>query len=258
MTFELNDFEAEVLQASHRAPVLVDFWAEWCGPCRILGPTLERLAGEAKGRWSLVKVNTDTHPELASRYGIRGIPDVRLFVDGEPVEGFVGALPEPAIRRWLEENLPSTEDRDFQAAIRAAEGNAEKLEALLVMNPDHHDLRFHLAEAILGTDPERAQALLSRLAPSRAIRPESVLALSTLAEVLGGEQARLLPATALEGLRASDDRMALEALIGALGQGSEASDLLIRRVVLALFQRLGHDHPWVGEFRRRMSEALFR
>ncbi|ARA95192.1 MAG: thioredoxin [Bacteroidetes bacterium] len=101
-------FQKEVIDKSHEKPVLVDFWAPWCGPCRVLGPTLEKLARESGGAWRLVKVNADRHPELNLRYGIRGIPAVKLFVDGDVVAEFVGAQPEPAVRRWLDEHLPAT------------------------------------------------------------------------------------------------------------------------------------------------------
>jgi len=99
-------FQTEVLHKSREKPVLVDFWAPWCGPCRVLSPTLEKLAKESKGAWRLVKINTDRQQELSVFYGVRGIPAVKMFVDGEVQAEFVGALPEPEVRRWLQEHLP--------------------------------------------------------------------------------------------------------------------------------------------------------
>ena len=103
---ELIDFQSDVIEASKTTPVLVDFWAEWCGPCVQLSPTLEKLAEEAGDSWTLLKVNTESQPELAAEYGIRSIPNVKLFVNGEMSGEFIGALPEEEIKRWLESNIP--------------------------------------------------------------------------------------------------------------------------------------------------------
>lgn len=100
-------FQREVLDKSHDKPVVVDFWAPWCGPCRVLGPTIEKLARESGGRWRLVKVNTDGQPGLSQAYGVRGIPAVKLFVDGAVAGEFTGALPEAEVRRWLDAHLPA-------------------------------------------------------------------------------------------------------------------------------------------------------
>lgn len=102
-------FQREVLDKSAQKPVLVDFWAEWCGPCRILGPVLEKLARESKGAWRLVKINTDRQPALSQQYGVRGIPAVKLFRNGQVQAEFTGALPEHAVRRWLDEHLAAVQ-----------------------------------------------------------------------------------------------------------------------------------------------------
>lgn len=99
-------FQEAVIEASHRKPVLVDFWAPWCGPCRVLGPTLKKLAKESNGAWRLVKINTDSFQELSRQYRIQSIPAVKLFYQGKVIAEFVGALPETSVRRWLDEHLP--------------------------------------------------------------------------------------------------------------------------------------------------------
>ncbi len=100
-------FQEDVIETSRRKPVLVDFWAPWCGPCRVLSPTLDKLAKESGGKWRLVKINADSYPGLVQRFGVRGIPAVKLFIDGGVADEFVGALPEHAIREWLARALPA-------------------------------------------------------------------------------------------------------------------------------------------------------
>ena len=182
MAFDVQDFHEEVIRASHEIPVVVDFWAEWCGPCRILGPLLERMAAGAEGRWKLAKVDTETHPDLATAYGIRSIPDVRLFVGGESVDGFMGALPEPAIRRWLEEALAKKGDPRRAGGLARVEeligqGQEEEaasiLELLLAGAPDDSELRFRLARLLVFSEPDRAVELAQRLEP-RGVPHEAV------------------------------------------------------------------------------------
>jgi len=100
-----EQFQEDVIETSHRKPVVVDFWAPWCGPCKMLGPVLDKMAKESEGAWRLVKINTDKHPQIAQRYGVRGIPAVKLFVDGELSDEFVGAMPESEVRKWLQPHL---------------------------------------------------------------------------------------------------------------------------------------------------------
>lgn len=118
MSYDVSDFQTEVLDASHEHPVLADFWAEWCGPCRALGPILEKLASEAEGRWRLAKVDTEAFPETAAREGVRGLPNVKLYVEGRVADEFLGALPEDQIREWLERTLPDPEEHSAQKSSR--------------------------------------------------------------------------------------------------------------------------------------------
>jgi putative thioredoxin len=132
MAHEVHDFQKEVLERSRTVPVLVDFWAEWCGPCRVLGPTLERLAASADGRWVLAKLNTEEFPDVAMQYGIRSIPNVKLFIDAKPVNEFVGALPEPAIVEWLKKAIPAKKITEVETAQTLLENlQFEKAQKLL-------------------------------------------------------------------------------------------------------------------------------
>lgn len=265
MAYDIQSFDEDVLAKSREVPVLVDFWAPWCGPCRILGPVLEKLAGEAEGRWVLAKVNTEMHPDVGARYGVRGIPDVRLFVNEEPVDGFMGALPEPALRTWLDERLPSPEDEEVQTELRrieAMEGPSEvllHLETLWARYPERPDLRFALAKRVLFTDPERAALLVDRMEP-RGVDLAAIEGVRTVAQSLvsvASEGVQEVLSEARSSLEDGDMDHGLATLIKGIrtGQGTVRDEL--RGLVVALFHLLGHDHPLTTKYRQALTQALY-
>ena len=155
MSYEVKDFEAQVIDRSRQVPVLVDFWAPWCGPCRTLGPVLERMAAKADGRWELVKVNVDENQDLAAAFNISSIPAVKLFVNGEAVDEFVGALPEREIQRFLEKALPSP-------------GGGQLAEAERLLKEGRNAAAAELLESLVAGDPanQAARTLLAQLPPT--------------------------------------------------------------------------------------------
>ena len=165
VSYEVKDFQQQVIEASRNKPVLVDFWADWCGPCKTLGPVLEKLAGETDA-WDFVKVDVDANRELAGGYQIRSIPAVKLFVDGVVVEEFAGALPEGQIRDWLDRALPSEADVLVSQAAGLADAGDDAaaralLEKILATTPDHAGARLALARQVLSEDPARAAELVA-------------------------------------------------------------------------------------------------
>ncbi len=240
MAYEIQDFQQDVVEASRTTPVIVDFWAEWCAPCRILGPTLEKLAGESEGRWKLAKVDTEAFPQEAGRYGVRSIPNVKLFVDGEPVDEFVGALPEDQIRRWLRGALPN--------------GEADAQGAALV------EVRENVFQDPVGA-LERLEA--QELPPEAEEEAEALRVLARLMQRLEepGELEEL-PAGRLylEGirrLRGGEFDPALGAFIEAVKKDRTLDDDGPRRACVALFHYLGGDDPVVRRRRSELAGALY-
>jgi len=169
----LANFQAEVLEASLTTPVLVDFWAPWCGPCKTLGPLLEKVEQAYGGRFILAKVNTEDQQQLAGYFQIRSIPTCILFVGGQPVDGFMGALPEGQIKAFLDQHLPSEADLQAEAERAEAEqaaahGDADtalqRLRDALAQAPDNDDVRFDLVRLLIGAG-ELAEAAAA-LAPA--------------------------------------------------------------------------------------------
>ncbi|QXL84066.1 thioredoxin [Comamonas sp. NLF-1-9] len=158
MDVTVASFEAEVIAASRQVPVLVDFWAPWCGPCKTLGPILEKLETEYAGRFKLVKIDSDQEQQLAAMFGVRSIPTVVLMMDGQPVDGFMGALPETQVRAFLDKHLPGAEEQqamdEHEQAQQALDGGdpasaLEQLQQALQADPNNDDARFDLVRLLL-------------------------------------------------------------------------------------------------------------
>jgi putative thioredoxin len=172
------NFEAEVIEASMHTPVLVDFWAPWCGPCKVIGPILEKLEADYGGRFRLVKIDSDQEQQIAGMFGIRSIPTCVLMVGGQPVDGFMGALPEGQIRAFLDKHLPGEDELAAQAEAEQAqqmlaEGDADtaldKLAQAVAQAPDNNDLRFELVKQYIGHG--RFAEAAGALAPAMAQIP---------------------------------------------------------------------------------------
>ncbi len=167
----MANFETDVIAASQTTPVLVDFWADWCGPCKSLGPVLEKLEADYAGRFKLVKINADTEQQLAGAFGVKSLPTCILLIGGRPVDGFMGALPEGKVREFLDKHVPSDSEVAAQADMQAAEqlaqsGDAQaaiaKLQEALSLNPADDEARYNLVKLLISVgELEEAQAALA-------------------------------------------------------------------------------------------------
>lgn len=252
MNHDVTDFEMQVLERSREVPVLCDFWAPWCGPCVMFGPLLEKVAAEAGGRWELAKLNTEEHPEVARRFGISGIPAIKLFSNGKVVAESIGAMGERDLRSWLDANLPGGAGEAWDAVdealadLRFAEAEQLLLSTDLPAGPRRD---FLLAKGIVWRDPRRAMGLIGP-EPAQDVDPVQWEAVAFLASLLADEN---LPV----GDRAHD--RACDAVLASLKQGklSEAMEALTAillekpafregdpvRLQRALIQFLGIRHP---------------
>jgi putative thioredoxin len=239
------DFESRVVVRSREVPVVVDFWADWCGPCKTLTPALERAAEARGGKVELAKVDVDQNQTLAASFGIRGIPSVKAFRDGQVAAEFTGALPPPKVEEFFDSLVPSEADQlakqDDEASLRRA----------LDLDPGHSEAKQKLARLLL--DRGEGGEALELLEPAAGDFVADGLAARARLQLDGDEE--LQPA--FEAWDAGDHERALELLQEALVRAEDPDRRdAIRRVMVAIFTELGADHPLAREHRRRLAAAL--
>lgn len=267
------DFQEAVLQRSREVPVLVDFWAEWCQPCKTLSPVLEALADEYAGAFELAKVDVDQNRELSAQFGVQSIPTVVAVKDGREITRFTGALPADAIRQFLEPLLPTELDGMVdQARTALVEGDNAGAEHILrqVLDTDagHQDAGTSLAAMLIDRgDIDEALIVLGKLVPDQDV--ERLQAAARLRRH-GGSDIAELEATAAANPDSDEAQIALADALAASSQYEPALDILLstvsrrgdgrddaRKAMIDIFDVLGSDHPLTMEYRRRLATELF-
>jgi putative thioredoxin len=246
-----STFQNAVVDRSHTLPVVVDFWAEWCAPCRQLGPVLERASDARAGKLELVKVDVDANPGLARAFGIQGIPAVKAFRDGKVAAEFVGVQPPAAVDQFLDSLLPSEADALVELGDEASLRRAHELE------PSRADAAVPLAKILLDRgEPDEALTVLARV-PGSFAADGLAARIGLEAAARNGAQPPVPDLSeAFAALDAGEHERALDLLLDALPAADGSRDD-VRRVVVGVLDELGVTHPLARDARRRLASALY-
>ncbi len=268
-----SSFQTDVLERSKQVPVVVDFWAPWCGPCRMLGPVLEKLANEFKGGFILAKINTDEDQRAAMQYGVQGIPAVKGFKDGRLAAEFVGAVPEPQVRAFLQKlgvkvGAGAGVAAGPDPAALLAQGKWLDAEMALrqmgATNGAEPAVKLSFARALLAQGKAtEANEILNKVtegpeaAQATALRPLAALLLEATGTTNGAGELDGLYHDAGQKIAAGDVRGGMDALLDVLRRDKRFRNGEARQVMLAIFAMLGEENPLVREYRNKLASVLF-
>lgn len=269
MQYEVQDFQREVIDQSCEVPILVDFWAEWCAPCRMLSPVLERLADNAQGAWTLAKVNTEQHVDVARQYGISSIPNVKLFIDGKVVNEFVGALPENMIKQWLKKALPNKFHKQIEQARLHIDQHqipeAQRiLEDILTTDQVNIEAKVLLARLLIFSNPQQAMILVENVEePKFSELVEAIKTITRLLELSNSENqlsagdVKDLYIKAITELTLQNFDSALTKFIDVIRTNRYYDEDGARKACIAIFKLLGEEHEITQKHRRDFGSSLY-
>ena len=262
------NFKSEVLDNSYQHPVVIDFWAPWCGPCRFIGPILDDLAKQANDSWKLVKINTDDHPEIASQYDVRGIPAVKMIYKGEVKAEFVGALPKHQVEKWLSNNLPDNRKEILDVIVERFKNPDElasaltELETFVQQNPQFTPALLTLAEKKVWTQPQQSVALLKDIGEfdKEHEKAEDIRNIAAFIQFIESENPSTSEhhiITAKQAILEDNLELALSELIESVSKDKNFCKGLARKSVIAIFRLLGFDHPLSRKYRHQFDMILY-
>jgi putative thioredoxin len=251
------DFQKDVIERSFQIPVVVDFWAPWCGPCRVLGPVIEQLAEEQKGLWELVKVNTEEDEDLSRKYHIMSIPNVKMFYQGEIRHEFLGALPKSQIEEWLRKVLPSPGLIALDQFLKDhPDPTVVDLEKLLEKYPESQEIAFVLSQILLWEYPERSVELVENIRMGSPFyqKAEHIREIASfmLMETNDEEIKKIK-----QFLKTSNLSEAIPAIINLLQQNNKIADGKLAKTATGIFNLIGTHHPLSKEYRKKLDMVLW-